>query len=78
MKFTITYEGELSASGNSPKRQAKWNIRKKIHPQLVELSQTHAVLRNALQDSKIPRSGHFQVKEYHHSGPEDERPIARD
>jgi hypothetical protein len=37
MKFTLAYDGELPASGNSPKPEAKWNIRNQIHPQLTEL-----------------------------------------
>jgi hypothetical protein len=46
MKFTLTYTGQLPASGNGNSRAAeKWTIRKHLHPQLVELYQTHPVLR---------------------------------
>ena len=47
MKFRLTYDGQLVTSGgNSGGRVAdKWAIRKKIYPQLVELWQTHPVLK---------------------------------
>ena len=41
MKFTLTFEGDLPASGNKPKPDAVWRIRKAIHPQLCELFATH-------------------------------------
>jgi hypothetical protein len=42
MKFTVTYDGLLPSNGNSVD---KWRIRKQLHPQLMELWQSHPVLR---------------------------------
>ncbi len=47
MKFRLTYEGQLltSSSNTSGRVEAKWAIRKQIYPQLVDLWQTHPVLK---------------------------------
>ena len=47
MKFRLTYDGPLVISGsNSGGRvRDKWAIRKAIYPQLLELWQTHPVLK---------------------------------
>jgi hypothetical protein len=37
VKFTLTFEGLLPPSGNKSKNQDKWDIRKKLDPQLVDL-----------------------------------------
>ncbi len=35
MKFTLTFDGEMPATGNSSRKcAAKWQIRKAFHPQL--------------------------------------------
>ncbi len=49
MKFTLTYEGDLPASGNKPKPAAVWAIRREMHPQLEELCKTHPALDGACQ-----------------------------
>lgn len=47
MRFRLTYEGPLVASGSntSGRRSAKWEIRRQFHPQLKELWETHPVLK---------------------------------
>jgi hypothetical protein len=65
MKFTLTYDGELKASGNSPKPKEKWTIRQALHPQLMELWQTHPVLSRT--DPRIPAEGGYWSIEQHHS-----------
>src|SRR5216684_8336049 len=45
MKFELIYEGNLVASGNHNKHvPEKWDVRKNIEPQLVELWKTHPAL----------------------------------
>jgi hypothetical protein len=45
MKFRLTYEGQLKASGNHNKHvEEKWDIRRALEPQLVELWKTHPAL----------------------------------
>ena len=45
MKFTLTYDGELKATGNHSRRvREKWQIRKSLVPQLIKLWNTHPAL----------------------------------
>jgi hypothetical protein len=45
MKFTLIFDGELPPSGNRNKRPTeKWDIRKKLEPQLIALWNTHPAL----------------------------------
>jgi hypothetical protein len=68
MKFTLTYDGELPACGNSSRKTAeKWAIRKTFHPQLAELMATHPVMKMALKSSVIPAAGAFFLLHTHHS-----------
>lgn len=59
MKFTLTFEGDLPASGNKPKPDAIWKVRNAIHPQLCELFATHPTLvemtHSNFVDSAFPR-----------------------
>jgi len=73
MRFTLIYEGELFASGNKPKPKEKWEIRRKIQPQLAELWQTHPVL-SRLAYISIPTSGGYFAVELHHKAPHEPRP----
>jgi hypothetical protein len=73
MRFTLTYDGELGSSGNSPKPEEKWQIRRALHPQLAELWQTHPVL-SRLAYVAIPQSGGFWTVEQHHKEPFAPRP----
>src|ERR1700730_3925899 len=71
MKFTLTYDGELRSSGNSPKPEDKWHIRRALHPQLAELWQMHAVLSPLLtRGIWVPSEGTYWRLEQHHSLPE--------
>jgi hypothetical protein len=67
MKFRLTYEGDLRASGNKPRPRDKWAIRKALHPQLWELWQTHPVLRRSPSFAHIPKTGgpFFHFDDYH-------------
>jgi hypothetical protein len=67
MRLTLTYEGELSASGNSPKPEEKWKIRRFLHPQLAELWQTNAILKRMEKTAHVPVSGSYFTLEEHHS-----------
>jgi len=70
MKFTLTYDGELRSSGNSPKPKDKWIIRRKLHPQLAELWKTHAVLaRLSSVGIWVHTLGNVKI-EQHHSIPD--------
>jgi hypothetical protein len=61
MKFTLTYDGELPSGGNRNHRvREKWDIRKSLHPQLLELWQTHPVLKK-LSETIAPSRGGFLV-----------------
>jgi len=50
MKFTLTYEGELKASGNKPKPSCVWTIRRALHPQIADLFLTHPVLLDVIPE----------------------------
>ena len=66
MKFTLTYEGQLQASGNKPKNQNKWEIRKQLHPQLVDLWESHPALQWAsLIGEQFPLGGSVHVAAHH-------------
>ncbi len=54
MKFTLTYDGELASSGNSPKPDEVWRMRKEFHPQLEELWLSHSVLKNVPYEAIVP------------------------
>ena len=65
MKFTLVYEGELKANGNPTKKQA---IRDKLHPQLVNLWDTHPCML-ALKGRRyvsIDPGGHMWFESHHH------------
>lgn len=69
MKFTLTYDGELPSAGNRNTRvPEKWNIRKAIHPQLVELWSTSAELKR-LAVRQVPNEGYFAVETHHLTAP---------
>src|SRR3990167_2438500 len=74
MKFTLTYEGELRAGGNSSRKSKdKWEIRKKMHGQIVELLKVHPQLKAAISQAIIPPPGvAYSAQELHHQDP---RPI---
>lgn len=67
MKFTITYDGELPSAGNRNSRVAeKWDIRKAIHPQLVELWTTNTELqRLAVRQVPLDTGGYWAVETHH-------------
>jgi hypothetical protein len=50
MKFTLTFEGNLPTSGNKPKPEAVWRIRRTLHPQIADLFLTHPVLTEVVPD----------------------------
>jgi hypothetical protein len=57
MRFTLTYEGSLKASGNKPKPKEVWQIRRVFHPQLHELWLVHPVLKNLYITAQVPKTG---------------------
>jgi hypothetical protein len=70
MKFTLTYEGPLPPSANRSKRNAeKWDIRKKLHPQLEDLWNSHPALRAAEADRLFPKRGGATFTQVHHQYP---------
>lgn len=70
VKFTMTYEGSLPSSGNKPKNDAKWEIRKKLHPQLVDLWSSHPALTNIeLNGRFFPKAGGAILTQAHHLYP---------
>ena len=54
MKFKLTFEGELPASGNSSKPADIWRIRNELHPQLADLWANHPTLKR-LAATRVPR-----------------------
>jgi hypothetical protein len=54
VKLTLTYDGELPSSGNKPKVEEVWRIRKEISPQLAHLWQINRALKHAAKASIVP------------------------
>jgi hypothetical protein len=70
MKFTLTYEGSLPSSGNKPKNRDKWNIRKVLHPQFIDLWKSHpALIEIELNGRYFPKQGGATFFQTHHSAP---------
>ncbi len=69
MKFTLTYDGSLPASGNKAKGQAKWEIRKALHPQLKDLWASHPALRDVEENRHYPKTGGATLTQVHHRYP---------
>ena len=65
MKFTLTYDGELRASGNKPKPEDKWAIRRQIAPQLAELWQVSPVLKNLEKQAPADDRRYTPQEMYH-------------
>ena len=65
MKFTLTYDGELPSAGNRNHRvREKWDIRKYLHPQILELWQTHPVLKKLSETIAPNRGGFLELDKY--------------
>jgi hypothetical protein len=62
MKFTLTFDGELPASGNRPKPKPKWEVRNQLHPQLEELWQTHSILKAVKANAVLYKGNHRSVQ----------------
>lgn len=71
MKFTLTYDGELPSAGNrNPRVREKWEIRKAIHPQLLELWGTSDELgRLSVRQVPTISGGYFAVETHHSVAP---------
>jgi hypothetical protein len=69
MKFTLTYDGPLPSSGNKPKNEAKWDIRKKLHPQLNDLWTSHPALCEVYENRHFPKTGGASLSHVHHLHP---------
>jgi len=67
MKFTLTYDGPLPSSGNTPKKRAKWDIRKHFHPQLLDLWASHPGLQEVDRSRHFPRGGGIAFHDHHSS-----------
>jgi hypothetical protein len=77
VKFTLTYDGPLPSSGNKGKNENKWEIRKRFHPQLVDLWGSHPALK-AVEDNKhFPMRGGAVLTQAHHLHPGPVHPPAR-
>ncbi len=76
MRFRLTYDGILHASGKGSSRlQEKWDIRNAIHPQLVELWAVDPTMTHAREAATVPRySGYFWTERTHL----DEKPPPRE
>jgi hypothetical protein len=59
MRFTLIYEGPLrAASSGDPRRDEKHDIRRKLHPQLLDVWQTHPELgKETFKTQQLKRSG---------------------
>jgi hypothetical protein len=69
MRFTLTFDGSLPASSNSPKPKEKWKIRRALHPQLEELWRTNPVLEPMHRLGVWLPEGSYLRIEQHHSDP---------
>lgn len=69
VKFTLTYEGSLPSSGNKPKNDSKWDIRKKLHPQFKDLWSSHPALRQVEDNKHFPKAGGATLVQVHHQHP---------
>src|ERR1700694_4158710 len=80
MRFTLTYDGELPATGNSSRKpESKWAIRRHISPQLAELWQIHPTLLEAERNRHwVLNESYFYTESHHLSttrpAPRQERP----
>lgn len=63
MKFTLTYDGPLPASGNKAKSRVQWEIRRHFHPQLVDLWNSHPALR--VIGTEFPLDGGVLIAGHH-------------
>ena len=58
MKFTLIYDGDLPASGNSSKPAVASSIRNQLHDQLDDLWKSHVVLRQLARTARtVPWKG---------------------
>jgi hypothetical protein len=70
VKFTLTYDGSLPPSANKPKNQAKWDIRKTLHPQFKDLWASHPALREIERDGRyLPADSPVGLTQTHHQSP---------
>lgn len=69
MKFTLHYDGPLPSSGNKPKPEAKWAIRRKIDPQLRDLWASHRSLKWVEGNRHFPKDGGTVLTQGHHLYP---------
>jgi hypothetical protein len=69
VKFTLTYEGRLPSAGNKQKNNAKWEIRKKLDPQLRDLWSSHPALRQVEDNKHFPKVGGAALVQVHHQYP---------
>jgi hypothetical protein len=69
MKFTLHYDGPLPSSGNKGKNDEKWDIRKKLHPQLLDLWASHPALRSVEDNRHFPKTGGATLTQAHHLHP---------
>jgi hypothetical protein len=69
MKFTLTYDGRLPPSANKPKNDIKWEIRKRLHPQLYDLWTSHPALRAVEEHRHFPKVGGAALMQTHHPHP---------
>jgi len=55
MKFTLTYDDDLPATGNSSKPAEVYRIRNSFHDQLADLWDSHIVLRELERTARWPK-----------------------
>jgi hypothetical protein len=69
VKFTLTYDGSLPSSGNKPKNNDKWRIRKELDPQLKDLWASHPAMRMVEENRYFPKTGGTTLTQVHHLHP---------
>jgi hypothetical protein len=75
MKFTLTYDGDLPSSGNKSTTPDVSRIRNYFHDQLVDLWDSHIVLRELARTARVPKITIYT--ERRRDMPVDRRPIFR-
>ena len=67
MKFVLIYEGPLDSAGNRSKKDEKWEIRRKLDPQLRRLWTVNKDLAALQQNSLVREDGQYVRTSPHHS-----------
>ncbi len=74
MRFTLIYDGDLFPTGNNATRtpHKKWEVRRAFDPQLRQLWKERPDLDYLMENSVVPKDGHYIWTQPHPLHPESE------